>query len=475
MRAFPQLFLLLAFCGCAVAAEDRAAAKAELKALASESSRLSRAFNLVHEVVAPSVVSIHTKAATVNAVVNRFGEVVALASGEPVEVGEGSGFIVRSERGTSWIVTNAHVVLQTNAEQQFVRGRDNQQVWYDRVAVELNEGRQIEAEPVGYNLETDLAVVKVSEANLPAVDWADSDRVHVGDWVVALGYPLAIGYSATAGIISATDRSTGVMHGMRGFDSFIQTDAAINPGNSGGPLVDLEGRVIGVNSSIKSTTGANIGLGFAIPSNLVKRITDDLITLGYVRWSAIGIDPVDADSEVTGGLPAVPQVLIRAVVPGTPADAAGLRAGDALIAVNGFAVRNLMQYRARFAGCAIGQPLNLRLRRDGKDIDVTVKPIALDEVLRRDQAARPVAVPSLALRQLGLSLGQDDRPGLVVTAVSAGGRAAAAHLHVGDRVLQERTAGPLRTLDDARTLVEAKEAVLQVYQNGRGVWVRLRH
>ena len=253
---YRHLILLLIATSLIHAGEDnrREKLRSELKEASKELERFSRAVNLIHELVAPSVVSIHTKEQRIYTNV-RSREWTK----REVEVGEGSGFVFHSDEQASWIITNAHVVVQTNNEQEFVAGPDGKLVTYDRVQVVLSDNRELEAEYVGVYVESDLAVLKVKMPHLPALDWDDSDQTKVGDWVVALGYPLGIGYSATSGIVSATDRSIGIYQSIRGFDSFIQTDAAINPGNSGGPLVDSRGRVIGINASIKSSTGANIG------------------------------------------------------------------------------------------------------------------------------------------------------------------------------------------------------------------------
>ena len=254
------ILLLCSVC-CWLAALDQAGrdqARAELRQLAAESTRLSRCFNLVHELVGPSVVSIRTKERQV--VLTWGGRAV-----REVDAGEGSGFIVAADAKQAWILTNAHVVVQSDGQNGFQRKRDGSYAGYDRLRVVLHDNREADATYVGVDVPSDLALIRVPIGGLPAAEWADSEQVHVGDWVLALGYPLGVGYSASAGIVSATDRSTGIYEAVGGFESFIQTDTAINPGNSGGPLVDIQGRIVGVNSNIKSSTGANIGLGSPSP------------------------------------------------------------------------------------------------------------------------------------------------------------------------------------------------------------------
>jgi serine protease Do len=276
----------------AVAAEDPAYAKAreELAKVAPQAFMLSRAFNLIHEIASPSVVSIHTR--------EQFRLLNGIEMREEVreiEVGEGSGFAFAwkagkddKDPGETFILTNSHVVLQTNQHQQFVRGARNQPVPYDRISIHTNNNRTYDSELVGVDLETDLAVLRVAGTHIQPVEWGDSDQARVGDWVIALGFPFGKGYSATSGIISATDRSTGIYSGVRGFENFIQTDAAINPGNSGGPLFSLEAKVMGVNASIFSPTGVNVGLGFAIPANLARRVAEDLRDHGKVSRPMVG-------------------------------------------------------------------------------------------------------------------------------------------------------------------------------------------
>jgi S1-C subfamily serine protease len=477
-RTLLRCLLAIAIASAPLAAQgldeiSREKAKEELRALGKEIGILARAFNLVHEVVAPSVVSIHTR----ERLVNPFAwDALQARDASEVEVGEGSGFIFHSDERASYVLTNAHVVLQTNHEQEFVRDRSNKPVGYDRVVVQLNDNRQIEAEYVGYELRTDLAVLKMSVPRLPACDWGDSDRARVGDWVVALGYPLGVGYSATSGIVSATDRSTGVYHAEGGFESFIQTDAAINPGNSGGPLVSIDGRIIGVNANILSRTGANIGIGFAIPSNLARRVAEDLVAHGRVRWPGIGIDmDVLAPEQAQEiGLPAVPTVRVTRVLPRTPAMGGGLEANDLILAVNQLRIQSLMQFRARIASCRIGDTVTLHVWRGGKELDKQVVPVDREEIMQLSAQLKDGDGRSIELKSFGLRLARDDAAGLVVIEVKPDSPAALARLEVGDRLLHERTLRELRTLDDAIELGKRRDILVQVVRDGRSFLLRLR-
>jgi S1-C subfamily serine protease len=460
------LLMLTAAVAPALDEVDRQKAREELTALSKQVGVLSRCFNLVHEVVAPSVVSIHTRE-ELNAGFALNGRIAA----REVEVGEGSGFVVHSDDKASWILTNAHVVLQTNHEQEFVRGRNNQPVPYDRLIVQLNDSRDVEAEYVGYDLSSDLAVIKVAVPKLPAIEWGNSDQVRVGDWVIALGFPLGVGYSATSGIVSATDRSTGIYEAMQGLESFIQTDAAINPGNSGGPLVSIEGRIIGVNSNILSRTGVNIGIGFAIPANLARHVAEDILAFGHVRWPGIGVDLRELTPEQAAelGLPPAPAVLIARVLPHSPAADGGLQRNDVVMGVNQIHVQTSMNFRARVAGCRIGEPMTVRVWRGGKELEQKVVPVDREEVLKQRANDEDVE-----LKGFGMRVGVDDGPGLVITEVEPDGPSALAGLALGDRLLQERSLRDLRSLDDAQALAKKREIVLQVFREGRAYWVRLR-
>ena len=453
--------------------EARTKAREELKTVGGELQRLSHVFNLVHEVVAPSVVAIHTRSQAPVPYRTPFGGVFFGGSRE-VEVGEGSGFVFHADDKASFIMTNSHVVLRMNEQQQFERDRNGRYIGYERITIELNDGREIDAEYVGWSVETDLAVLKIPLAKLPAIEWADSDKTRVGDWVVALGYPLGVGYSATSGIVSATDRSTGIYKPVGGFESFIQTDAAINPGNSGGPLVDLTGRIVGVNSNILSRTGSNIGLGFAIPSNLVKRVGEDLLAHGEVRWPGIGVDAeeIGADQTPALGLPSGTAVRLAHVFPDTPADRGGLENGDIVLTVGGVKIAGQMQFRSRLAACRIGQEVPLTVWRNGKSLERSVVPVALEEIKKKRAAIK--AEDEIDLKSFGLHLGSDGQPGLVITEIDPKGLAAQAGLEPGDRLLAERTAGALKSADDAKPLVRRQEITVQVLKDGRAFWLRMR-
>ena len=470
MLRLALLVLVLASPALALDGPAREQARAELRALAVESGRLSRAFNLVHELVGPSVVSIHTSAR----VVQRTWTGLAVRE---VEAGEGSGIVVASEGGQSWILTNAHVVLRSDQNNGFVRNRDGSWAGYDRLRVVLHDNRETEATYIGVDVQTDLALLRVPFGDLPPAVWADSDQVKVGDWVVALGYPLGVGYSASAGIVSATDRSTGIYEAVGGFESVIQTDTAINPGNSGGPLVDLQARIIGVNANIKSSTGANIGLGFSIPSNLARRVAEDLRVHGEVRRGVVGVrlEDLSAAEAVKLGLPPAQALRIASIDPFTPAEAAGVKGGDIILSIDGGRIASSQQFRSRLALRQPGERVTFGLWRGGATLAVELTIADRAEIERRlHQAAQNLIAKGTSAPAFGFTLLSDGAAGLLIVSVEPDSLADRAGFSPGDRVLAEANLGKLSTPEHAAALAALREASLQVQRGAHKAWFRLR-
>lgn len=275
-------------------------------------------------------------------------------SQQPRVRGLGSGVIVSAE---GYILTNHHVI--DGAEE---------------ITVELTDERTFSARLVGSDPPSDLAVLKIDQANLPVLNMGDSDRVRVGDVVLAIGNPLGLEQTVTAGIISAKGRSTGLSDGS--FEDFLQTDAPINQGNSGGALITAaSGDLIGINSQILSPTGGNIGIGFAIPINMAKNVMDQLIRGGTVRRGSLGvtIQPLTPDAISQLGLQNARGALVNSVVSGGAADRAGMRAGDVIIAFNGQAVADPNALRNAVARTPPGTEVTVNVWRNRRDEQLRVR------------------------------------------------------------------------------------------------------
>ena len=269
-----------------------------------------------------------------------------------VPQGIGSGVIVSPD---GYIVTNNHVVM------------DRQGGDADEILVRLSDDTELPATLIGRDPKTDVAVIKVEGTDLPTARIADSDQIKVGDIVFAIGNPLGVGLTVTSGIVSATGRSIGI-YGADGYEDFIQTDAAVNQGNSGGALVDIEGRLIGVNSAIVSRSGGSVGLGFAIPTNLATNITQQLTENGEVRRGLIGVRISDLDPRVAEamGVAGTKGVLIEQVDEGLAAEKAGLRHGDIITQINNRKILDVSDLRLEISKAAPGQKVKIIALRNGE-------------------------------------------------------------------------------------------------------------
>ena len=278
------------------------------------------------------------------------------------EHGLGSGVIVSAD---GYILTNNHVVADS-----------------EELEVQLSDDRKFPARVIGADPKTDVAIIKIEASALPTVTFADSDRLRVGDVVFAVGNPLDIGETVTMGIISAKGRQVGILQDVGGYESFIQTDAAINMGNSGGALVDAKGRLIGINSAILSPSRGNIGIGFAIPINLVTVIMNSLIETGTVSRGFLGVatDDLTPDLAEQFGLPKETKgVAVTEVTKATPADKAGLRVSDVITQIDGKPVNSVVELRLTIATMTPGSKASIKLFRDGKPLSVDVTLAKVDE------------------------------------------------------------------------------------------------
>ena len=392
----------------------------------------------------------------------------------------GSGFIFSSD---GYILTNNHVVEGADA-----------------VRIAFADRRVVEARVVGTDPFTDVAVVKVDlDEVLPTLSFGDSDELAVGEWILAVGNPGFSGgggeldYTVTAGIVSARGRGLQLiqreLRGEFGVDSelpgyaiedFIQTDAVINPGNSGGPMVDIEGRVVGINSAIASTTGFYQGYGFAIPINLARRVMEDLVEYGSVRRPRLGVQIVDVepeDAEVYG-LPNVSGVLIQGVPGDGPAADAGLEPEDVIVALDGEPVSYVGQLQGKVAMYRPGDRVEVTVYRDGSPRDFTIRlgEAPLDEVAAAPEARTEAAEERLGIfvsdldRELADDMGFEDAQGAVITQVVRGSAANRRGLIPGDRILEvnDATIGSAADVRDALAGVEAGAVVRFLVERSDG-------
>ena len=364
----------------------------------------------------------------------------------------GSGVVVDAAEG--YIVTNNHVVQRA-----------------DEIAVTLSDGRSLSATLVGADEQVDLAVLKVEPEELTEIRFANSDEARVGDFVVAIGNPFSLSQTVTSGIISALGRS-GL--GIEGYEDFIQTDASINPGNSGGALVDLQGRLLGINTAIIAPSGGNVGIGFAIPSNMVQAIMAQLIEEGEVQRGYLGIavQGMNAQLAEAFGVERTNGVVVLDVEPDSPASEAGLRDGDIITRVDGKEIKKVSDYHSRTAVIFVGDEVEMDLLRDGRKREVTLE-IGDNswEKMHGERVDRRLTGTFLQnFRSEDGSAGS----GVVVTEVDGSSNAWRYGLRPGDVIVSANRQN-VRNLADLREFSRGgDQLLLRVYRAGQFGYVAIR-
>jgi Do/DeqQ family serine protease len=383
------------------------------------------------------------------------------------ERGVGSGVIVSAD---GYLLTNHHVI--DGAEQ---------------IKVDLSDGRTLDAKVVGSDPPSDLAVLKIEASNLPLLSLGDSNRVRIGDVVLAIGNPLGVGKTVTMGIISAKGRQTGLSNGT--FEDFLQTDAPINQGNSGGALVNTDGELIGINSQILSQSGGSIGIGFAIPSNMARNVMDQLIKTGKVRRGQLGIivQKVSSDMASSLGLSEARGVIVSQVQPGSAAERAGIKQGDVITALNGTAINDANSFRNQVAGTQPGTEVALTIQRGGREqqLSATLGEFSADKEARNNQESDSDNTPSADTGKLGITvepltpeltarLGvRSETQGVVVTEVDGAGPAADAGIQRGD-VIEQVNQQPVRSGADLKASLGrsgTRPALLLINRRGTTIFV----
>lgn len=347
----------------------------------------------------------------------------------------GSGVIIDAAKG--YVVTNNHVV-------------DNA----TKINVKLSDGRSYEAKVIGKDPRTDIALLQLKDfKNLTAIKMADSDQLRVGDYTVAIGNPYGLGETVTSGIVSALGRS-GL--NVENYENFIQTDAAINRGNSGGALINLSGELIGINTAILAPDGGNIGIGFAISSNMVKNLTSQMVEFGQVKRGELGIMGAELNSELAKAMNVDAQkgAFISQVVPKSAAAKAGIKAGDVIVSMNGKPINSFAGFRAEIGTLPVGSKMTLGLLRDGKPVNV--------EVTLEQSSQAQVDSGNIYTGIEGAELSNSDvngKKGVKVDNVKAGSAAARIGLKKGDIIIGINQQ-PVQNLGELRKILDTKPSVL---------------
>lgn len=364
--------------------------------------------------------------------------------------GLGSGAIINAEKG--YVITNNHVIKDA-----------------DKITIKLEDGREFQAKLVGADPQSDVALVQIqSPKNLTEIKFADSDKLRVGDFAVAIGNPFGLGQTVTSGIVSALGRSTGNIDD--GYQNYIQTDAAVNQGNSGGPLINLKGELIGINTAILSPSGGNAGIAFAIPANMANNLIQQIIEFGEVKRGMLGIKggELNADLAKEFNIDAQQGAFISEVLPNSAASKAGLKAGDVITELNGQKLRSFAELRAKIATAGAGKEFELTYLRDGK---VEKAKVTLQSDGDAPTASATDLLPALTGAQYS-NYSKDGLKGVEISKVEKGSPAELRGLKKGDVIIGiNRT--QTETISDLRRALDAKPSViaLNIVRDGANFYV----
>jgi Do/DeqQ family serine protease len=358
----------------------------------------------------------------------------------------GSGVVVDAGRG--FLLTNSHLVVDA-----------------DEITVTFADRTMMPASIVGLDPETDIALIAVEPGQLKAIDMGSSADIKVGDFVVAVGNPFGLGQTVTFGIISGLGRS-GL--GIEGYEDFIQTDAAINPGNSGGALVDMSGRLVGINSALIAPSGGNVGIGFAIPSDLANQVMRQLIAYGRVRRGRLGIaiQELTPDLAIALGVAVREGVVVSQVTLDSAAARAGLDVGDVIVGVDGFAVRSVAELRKRIGVREAGETIRLAVARAEQTLSISAELTELASSAEPPEELTGLLTGIVLGETLALPLDVEATLGVRITAVAPDSAAAAAGLEVGDFILAVDRQQIVSARDIIERVAGRKSVLLTVYRTG---------
>lgn len=367
--------------------------------------------------------------------------------------GLGSGVIIDKDKG--YVVTNFHVINDA-----------------DEITVTLKDGRKFSAKKLGGDQESDVAVLKIDPDNLTEMKLANSDKVRVGDFVVAIGNPFGLGQTVTSGIVSAKGRS-GLMGPSQGLEDFIQTDAAINSGNSGGALVNLNGELVGINTAIIAPSGGNVGIGFSIPSVMMNNLVEQIIEFGEVKRGVLGISGTNLDSDVAASfqIDLAQGAFVSQVMADSSAEKAGLKSGDVIIGVDGNKIKTFDELRSKVASKGAGKKIKLKIYRDGETMEL---PVVLGSA---DQPSLTAELVHPALKGAKLINGEDQmgQQGIQVSELEDRSPAQRLGLETDDIIVavnRQRT----KTTNDLRDVLDQAKGViaLNVIRGNSSLYILIR-